>query len=93
MREASKFNARKMAIARNHNMVCLYEDSLYAKFPRMVGSIRPAFGYYQPFVTKPSGAFSNLSSGMDTGAMTVMTIGGLAVAGLLFSQIGAGVVA
>ncbi len=45
------FAARKMAIARNH--ICVYEDGLYSKYPRMAGSIRPAFGYYQPFVTSP----------------------------------------
>lgn len=89
-REGAKFAARKMAIARNH--ICLYEDSLYSKFPRMAGSIRPAFGYYQPFVTSPGQGFSS-STGMDTGTMAVAAVGALAVAGLLFSQFGAGVVA
>ena len=40
-----------MAIARNH--ICVYEDGLYSKYPRMAGSIRPVFGYYYPFVTSP----------------------------------------
>lgn len=48
----AKFAARKMAIARNH--ICLYEDGLYSNYPRMAGSMRPAFGYYQPFVTSPA---------------------------------------
>eukprot|EP00171_Calliarthron_tuberculosum_P008654 IDg8654t1 len=58
-REGAKFAARKMAIARNH--ICVYEDGLYAKYPRMAGSMRPAFGYYQPFVTSPGGGRSSLA--------------------------------
>lgn len=38
------FAARKRATARNH--ICVYEDKLYNKFPRMAGSMRPSFGYY-----------------------------------------------
>lgn len=48
----AKFAAKKLAIARNH--ICVYEDGLYAKYPRMAGSMRPAFGYYTPFVSAPS---------------------------------------
>lgn len=46
------YAARKRATARNH--VCVYEDGLYNKYPRMAGSIRPSFGYYAPFVTSPT---------------------------------------
>jgi len=41
------FAARKLAIARNH--ICVYEDGLYSKYPRLAGSMRPAFGYYSTF--------------------------------------------
>lgn len=62
-REGAKFAARKMAIARNH--ICGYEDGLYAKYPRLAGSMRPAFGYYQPFVTSPGGSRSSLGRIID----------------------------
>lgn len=38
------FAARKQAIARNH--ICVYEDKLYSRYPRLAGSMRPEFGYY-----------------------------------------------
>lgn len=62
-REGSKYAARKMAIARNH--ICVYEDGLYAKYPRVAGSMRPAFGYYQPFVTSPGAGKTSLGRILD----------------------------
>jgi len=50
-KESAKYAAKRMAIARNH--ICVYEDGLYSKYPRLAGSMRPAFGYYQPFVRSP----------------------------------------
>lgn len=44
---AAAFAARRMAVARKH--VCVYEDALYTKFPRLAGSMRPEFGYYSKF--------------------------------------------
>lgn len=44
----AKFAARKRAVARTH--VCNTEDKQYVDFPMVAGSMRPAFGYYQPFV-------------------------------------------
>lgn len=50
-KEGAKFAARAQAIARNH--ICVYEDNLYAEYPRLAGSMRPSFGYYTPFVSSP----------------------------------------
>lgn len=47
-KEGAKYAARKRTVARTH--VCSSEDAQYIKFPRMAGSMRPSFGYYQPFV-------------------------------------------
>ncbi|CDF35779.1 unnamed protein product [Chondrus crispus] len=46
------YAARKRATARTH--ICVYEDGLYNKYPKMAGSMRPSFGYYAPFVSRPS---------------------------------------
>jgi hypothetical protein len=64
----AKFAARKRAITMNH--ICLYEENLFNKFPRMAGSMRPAFGYYQPIVPSPRSGYG--SGGVDATSSSLM---------------------
>lgn len=78
--EGAKFAARKRAIAANH--ICVYEDNLYSNYPRMAGSMRPAHGYFQPFVQSPRQPVFGGGAGGVNGTVLVETVAAFAKKGL-----------
>lgn len=78
--EGAKFAARKRAIAANH--ICVYEDGLYSKYPRMAGSMRPANGYFQPFVQSPRQPVFDGGAGGVNGTVLIETVAAFAKKGL-----------
>lgn len=72
----ASFAARSRAVNQNH--ICLYENTkLFPNYPRLAGSMRPAFGYYQPFVQSPRSGYG-FGGIMDANVTTaIATVSGL----------------
>jgi hypothetical protein len=83
----AKFAARKRAITQNH--ICMYEETLFHAYPRMSGSMRPSFGYYQPIVQSPRSGYG--SGGTDaTSASLMATVASFAKSGMKWFAVRSG---